>query len=155
MVLLVRFMLVVSLVSVLLFVKEPYPLGGVLILRCRGVCYALSYFLSSLLGFLVFISYVGGVIVLFLYVVRIHPNQMFGPKVVKLSVVFIVSLVVVCFYGWYYSSFVIQKSLSCFHFINTSTYRELYLLIGAILLVNLCIVCCICMKKGLPLRSFR
>nr|YP_010408178.1 NADH dehydrogenase subunit 6 [Brachidontes pharaonis]URF22677.1 NADH dehydrogenase subunit 6 [Brachidontes pharaonis] len=154
MVLLVSFSVVVLMISMLLFVNEPYPLGGVLILSCVGVCYGLSYYLSSLLGFLVFMSYVGGVMVLFLYVVSIHPNQVFGRKIFTGSPIFGLSLVLSCCYGWYGSSFVVQSRLGSFHFINLGVYGELYLLMGAILLINLCIVCCICMKKSVPLRSF-
>nr|QDO71850.1 NADH dehydrogenase subunit 6 [Brachidontes mutabilis] len=154
MVLLFSFVVIVLMISLLLFVNEPYPLGMALILSCVGVCYGLSYFMSSLLGFLVFMSYVGGVMVLFLYVVSIHPNQMFGGKGYSGSFMFTLSLILSCLFGWYASTFVVQVSLKSFHFINMSVYSELYLLMGAILLINLCIVCCICMKKFLPLRSY-
>nr|YP_009058845.1 NADH dehydrogenase subunit 6 [Brachidontes exustus]AIM58713.1 NADH dehydrogenase subunit 6 [Brachidontes exustus] len=153
MVLFVVFSVVLLMIALLLFIMEPYPLGMMLIFSCVGLCYGLSYYVSSLLSFLVFMSYVGGVMVLFLYVVSIHPNQKFN---VSFKWHFLwISLFLTSFwlFGWYLNMSLGQSSLKSFHFVNVGNFTELYLLMGVILLVNLCVVCNICMKKTLPLRS--
>nr|YP_009117166.1 NADH dehydrogenase subunit 6 [Perna perna]AJC00156.1 NADH dehydrogenase subunit 6 [Perna perna] len=141
------------LISFLVFVSEPYPLGSGLILTCFGLCYGLAYYVSSLLGFLVFVGYVGGVMVLFLYVVSIHPNQKFTLKSKRISLLIFLVLVLFTVPVWYLSNRVEGSSLSNLHFINGVNFMELFVFMGLILLVNLCIVCCLCMKKSLPLRT--
>ena len=153
MVVLVFYSLTLFLLRRVLFMTEPYPLGGVLIVVSIRVCYFISYCRRSVLAFLIFMRYVGGVIVLFLYVVRVHPNQLYHRKnwVVKFLSF---SLSIYPLYTvWNTIRLIGESSIGSIRFINEGPWRDLYLLIGVILFVNLLIVCYLCMKKQSPLRS--
>lgn len=61
-----------------LIVMQPIPLGLLLLLRSGVLCVIVILEVRRLLGLLLFITYVRGIIVLFLYVLRIYPNEVYS-----------------------------------------------------------------------------
>lgn len=61
-----------------LIVMQPIPLGLLLLLRSGVLCVIVRLEMRRLLGLLLFITYVRGVMVLFLYVLRIYPNEIYS-----------------------------------------------------------------------------
>lgn len=105
--------------------------------------------IGSLVGYFVFLIYIGGLIVLFGYVLRIFPNQRFGAPVlvVKLLLVFLLGFVSVShknkrdhFLSWGdFGSFVAN--------------RNIYLFVAFLLLFVLLLVVAFCKKRRIPLRT--
>nr|Q00570.2 RecName: Full=NADH-ubiquinone oxidoreductase chain 6; AltName: Full=NADH dehydrogenase subunit 6 [Mytilus edulis]AAA70245.2 NADH dehydrogenase subunit 6 [Mytilus edulis] len=66
-----------SVFSIVLIAKQPISLGLVLLSGSMIACVEIALEVSSLLGFLLFLTYVSGVMVLFLYVLSIYPNEVY------------------------------------------------------------------------------
>lgn len=117
-----------------------------------AVSFAISVLLGleirSLVGYFVFLIYIGGLIVLFGYVLRIFPNQRFGAPVlfVKLLLVVLVGFVVV-FHKNKGESFVRLGDFgSCLG------SGSMYLFVAVLLLFVLLLVVAFCKKRRMPLR---
>lgn len=67
----------ISVFSVVLIAKQPISLGLVLLVGSIISCVEIALEIRRLLGFLLFLTYVRGIIVLFLYVLRIYPNEVY------------------------------------------------------------------------------
>lgn len=104
--------------------------------------------IGSLVGYFVFLIYIGGLIVLFGYVLSIFPNQRFGAPVlfVKLLLVILLSFVVV-FHKNKGDQFVRLGDFgSCLGRGN------MYLFVAFLLLFVLLLVVAFCKKRRIPLR---
>lgn len=117
-----------------------------------AISFAISVLLGleirSLVGYFVFLIYIGGLMVLFGYVLRIFPNQRFGVPVlfVKLSLVVLVRFVVV-FHKNKGDLFVRLGDFgSCLGSGN------IYLFVAVLLLFVLLLVVAFCKKRRMPLR---
>lgn len=73
-------LVVVRLCWSVVFVSQPYLLGLVLLISSILVCLIIGVNIRRFLGFLLFIRYVGGLIVLFVYVLSVFPNEMYNFK---------------------------------------------------------------------------
>nr|QDO71935.1 NADH dehydrogenase subunit 6 [Mytilisepta virgata] len=135
------------------FSSEPFTLGFSLISCCLMVCLLMVKVSSSLLAFLVFMSYVSGIMVLFLYVLSVHPNQIHSMSGGKMFL--LISLSILSFLGWYghVDIFVGFNGLENFCFVGMLSFWILYLFMGVVLLFDLFVVCYLCKKKRFPLRS--
>nr|QKY75027.1 NADH dehydrogenase subunit 6 [Semimytilus algosus] len=135
--------------------SEPFSLGVALVSCALMVCILLCQLNSSLLGFLVFMSYVGGVMVLFLYVLSVHPNQVHKIHFHESIFMFCSLISVVIIAMWYQSSFVVPSKLESYSYVGMESYWKLNLIMAVILLYALLVVCFLCMKKRSPLRSLK
>nr|AXP84551.1 NADH dehydrogenase subunit 6 [Perumytilus purpuratus] len=133
--------------------SEPFTLGVSLVFCALMVCMIISKVSSSLLAFLIFMSYVGGVMILFLYVLSVHPNQIHAINVSKIFFVLSFMVVVTISLCWFNEMFFDSISLGNFSFVSMSMFSFLYLFMAVILLYALLVVCYLCMKKRSPLRS--
>jgi glucan phosphoethanolaminetransferase (alkaline phosphatase superfamily) len=80
----------------MLRIREPLFMGLCLFTVSFVISVLLGLEINSLVGYFVFLIYIGGLIVLFGYVLRIFPNQRFGAPVlfVKLLLAVLVGFVV-------------------------------------------------------------
>ena len=148
-------LIIVALISLICFsvlVKEPLILGVFLVLRALIVCRLLSFWVRSLLRLVIFLSYVGGVIVLFVYVLRVNPNELYRMNL-KLSFMLLLFFVVLIrAYFWLLNFSSVVNNQVTFSFIRLGRYWILYFYIGIVLLFSLLVVCYLCIKKRAPLR---
>nr|YP_009521275.1 NADH dehydrogenase subunit 6 [Perumytilus purpuratus]AXP84511.1 NADH dehydrogenase subunit 6 [Perumytilus purpuratus] len=145
--------LVALMVCMSLSAREPFMLGVSLVSCSLMVCIIMCKVSSSILSMLVFMSYVGGLMVLFLYVLSVHPNQ-----VHELSFsffFFFLFFIVLTAVGliWYFEVFFSCPCLVHFDFVGMKSFYHLYLFMACLLLFALLVVCYLCVKKRCPLRS--
>nr|YP_009681498.1 NADH dehydrogenase subunit 6 [Gregariella coralliophaga]QDO71900.1 NADH dehydrogenase subunit 6 [Gregariella coralliophaga] len=136
-----------------LLFNQPILLGFILIMSSMLVCFFIAAEISSVLGFMVFLTYVSGVMVLFLYVLSIYPNEAFY---MKISITLVACLLVVSL-GTYLNrdcGVFLEKSDSLWlSFMSSGVHWQIYLFMAFILLYVMVIVSYLCMKKMAPLRS--
>nr|WIW39678.1 NADH dehydrogenase subunit 6 [Bathymodiolus septemdierum] len=132
----------------MLSISEPLFMGLSLFAVSFAISVLLGLEMSSLVGYFVFLIYIGGLMVLFGYVLSIFPNQRFGAPVlfVKLLLVVLVGFVVV-FHKNKGESFV---SLGDFGYCLGS--GNMYLFVAVLLLFVLLLVVAFCKKRRMPLR---
>nr|YP_010230665.1 NADH dehydrogenase subunit 6 [Bathymodiolus azoricus]QSV10342.1 NADH dehydrogenase subunit 6 [Bathymodiolus azoricus] len=132
----------------MLSISEPLFMGLSLFAISFAISVLLGLEMSSLVGYFVFLIYIGGLMVLFGYVLSIFPNQRFGVPVlfVKLSLVVLVSFVVV-FHKNKGDSFV-----SLGDFGSCLGSGNMYLFVAVLLLFVLLLVVAFCKKRRMPLR---
>nr|YP_010230704.1 NADH dehydrogenase subunit 6 [Bathymodiolus marisindicus]WIW39665.1 NADH dehydrogenase subunit 6 [Bathymodiolus septemdierum]QSV10381.1 NADH dehydrogenase subunit 6 [Bathymodiolus marisindicus]WIW39691.1 NADH dehydrogenase subunit 6 [Bathymodiolus septemdierum]WIW39717.1 NADH dehydrogenase subunit 6 [Bathymodiolus septemdierum]WIW39730.1 NADH dehydrogenase subunit 6 [Bathymodiolus septemdierum] len=132
----------------MLSISEPLFMGLSLFAVSFAISVLLGLEMSSLVGYFVFLIYIGGLMVLFGYVLSIFPNQRFGAPVlfVKLLLVVLVGFVVV-FHKNKGESFV-----SLGDFGSCLGSGNMYLFVAVLLLFVLLLVVAFCKKRRMPLR---
>nr|WIW40991.1 NADH dehydrogenase subunit 6 [Bathymodiolus septemdierum] len=132
----------------MLSISEPLFMGLSLFAVSFAISVLLGLEMSSLVGYFVFLIYIGGLMVLFGYVLSIFPNQRFGAPVlfVKLLLVVLVGFVAV-FHKNKGESFV-----SLGDFGSCLGSGNMYLFVAVLLLFVLLLVVAFCKKRRMPLR---
>nr|QSV10316.1 NADH dehydrogenase subunit 6 [Bathymodiolus sp. 5 South] len=132
----------------MLSISEPLFMGLSLFAVSFAISVLLGLEMSSLVGYFVFLIYIGGLMVLFGYVLSIFPNQRFGAPVlfVKLLLAVLVSFVVV-FHKNKGDTF-----MSLGDFGSCLGSGNMYLFVAVLLLFVLLLVVAFCKKRRMPLR---
>nr|QWS71926.1 NADH dehydrogenase subunit 6 [Cerithidea tonkiniana] len=154
--------------SVFLFplMAQPLSLGLSIMFSTMLLCLAVGMFLSSWYGYILFLIYVGGLLVMFAYVAALSPNVLFGgagPFMFLASTQLFVPLIM------FNSMFLDLSDLS--PFLGTrETLASMKILgielvspslisvlvgLGVILLINLIVVVKICYYQRSTLRPFK
>nr|YP_010583726.1 NADH dehydrogenase subunit 6 [Histioteuthis bonnellii]UXN83922.1 NADH dehydrogenase subunit 6 [Histioteuthis bonnellii] len=155
-----------SLSSVCLMVVQPLSLGFMLSVVTLCISGLVSMIMFSWYGYLLFLVYIGGLLVMFMYVISLVPNLIFLSSKVSLYFFFI-------FLGFMMMNFFVTKDMSVVDMKNLTLidhdYSSLggggmimmydnflcYLLLGMILLFVLVSVVKICYYCEGPLRVFK
>lgn len=140
---------VIFLCLLVLRVWESLYIG--LILGVMSICVSviLGGRIRRLAGYFVFLIYVGGLIVLFGYVLSVFPNQYFAFGFLPGKFLFSLSMVIRLFRISFKSEG--ARKLGGFLIFNRSAY--IYLFVGGFLLFILILVVSLCKKRHLPLRG--
>nr|YP_010944836.1 NADH dehydrogenase subunit 6 [Abraliopsis morisii]WMC20988.1 NADH dehydrogenase subunit 6 [Abraliopsis morisii] len=155
-----------SLSSVCLMVIQPLSLGFMLMLLTFCVSGLVSLLTFSWYGYLLFLVYIGGLLVMFMYVISLIPNLIFLSSKVSMYFVFILmSFMLMNLFMFKDFISVDMKSLYLFDYCNMSMsggtmimmYDNFmcYLLLAIILLFVLISVVKICYYCEGPLRVFK
>nr|YP_009537152.1 NADH dehydrogenase subunit 6 [Octopus cyanea]ATP74755.1 NADH dehydrogenase subunit 6 [Octopus cyanea]ATP74768.1 NADH dehydrogenase subunit 6 [Octopus cyanea] len=80
MVLMMFFSLGFSIVSMLVILIQPLSLGFVIMLMSIFMSVMISFFIYSWYGYMLFLVYVGGLLVMFMYIISLIPNLIFFSK---------------------------------------------------------------------------
>nr|ADJ80441.1 NADH dehydrogenase subunit 6 [Mytilus trossulus] len=140
-----------SVFSMVLIASQPISLGLVLLSGSMIACVGIGLEVSSLLGFLLFLTYVSGVMVLFLYVLSIYPNEVYSLNLgcTLALVMFCTMMSLTGMMNYEYS----EPSGSLFmSFMSESSGLSLYVLMAVVLLFVMLVVSYLCMKTVVPLR---
>nr|YP_003204843.1 NADH dehydrogenase subunit 6 [Bolinus brandaris]ACF04917.1 NADH dehydrogenase subunit 6 [Bolinus brandaris] len=143
---------------------QPLSLGLVIMISTLLMCVVAAITLSSWYGFILFLIYVGGLLVMFAYVAALSPNVLFGSmKPILLYTLLLLTLSLFFFYYPFVDSF----SMGYLMNFNTEKHIKMYgmemvsphmasILIGlaTILLINLIVVVKICYYTHASLRPF-
>nr|YP_010241719.1 NADH dehydrogenase subunit 6 [Aporrhais serresiana]QTI82407.1 NADH dehydrogenase subunit 6 [Aporrhais serresiana] len=144
---------------------QPLSLGLVIMLSTLLMCCLSAMFLSSWYGYILFLIYVGGLLVMFAYVAALSPNVLFMSNYpvayfLMLSIPFAIFI--------YFFPFLDFGSLNYFNLFVTNVYLKSYgsemaspemisilIGLGLILLINLVAVVKICYYQHASLRPFK
>nr|YP_010944818.1 NADH dehydrogenase subunit 6 [Bathothauma lyromma]WMC20952.1 NADH dehydrogenase subunit 6 [Bathothauma lyromma] len=155
-----------SLSSVCLMVIQPLSLGFILMLLTLFISGLLGMITFSWYGYLLFLVYIGGLLVMFMYVISLVPNLIFVSSKVFMYMIMI-------FFGFLFMNFLVSKefisidikSFSLFEYSSMSLCGSsmimmydnfmCYLLLGVVLLFLLISVVKICYYCEGPLRVFK
>nr|QXJ42367.1 NADH dehydrogenase subunit 6 [Euprymna scolopes] len=155
-----------SLSSVSMMVIQPLSLGFMLMNMVFIVSVLMSMTIFSWYGYLLFLVYVGGMLVMFMYVISLIPNFIFlSGKVFFYFFVIFLSFMVMNFFMLKDMVKVVNNNMNMFNYDNLSMggssiimmYDNFfcYLLLGFILLFVLISVVKICYYCEGPLRVFK
>nr|YP_010318377.1 NADH dehydrogenase subunit 6 [Amalda mucronata]ULC82870.1 NADH dehydrogenase subunit 6 [Amalda mucronata] len=143
---------------------QPLSLGLAIMISTLLMCVISAMLLSSWYGYILFLIYVGGLLVMFAYVAALSPNVLFGggsPMILFFLVLFPMLLI------FYFSPLIDLSSLSHYSSFQNLKFLKTYgiemvsphmisILIGlaVILLINLIVVVKICYYQHASLRPY-
>nr|APH08711.1 NADH dehydrogenase subunit 6 [Pygmaeconus traillii] len=159
---LIIFSMTMSMLSMLPLMAQPLSLGLVIILSTLLMCLVGAMTLSSWYSYILFLIYVGGLLVMFAYVAALSPNVLFGQSV-DLFFIFGVLISMILF-----SNYMLIDPYSSGNFLSNEqkilkgcgielvSNHMISVLIGLvfILLINLIVVVKICYYQHASLRPF-
>nr|QXM18103.1 NADH dehydrogenase subunit 6 [Babylonia zeylanica] len=161
---LIIFSLTLSTLFTLPLMIQPLSLGLVIILSTLLMCLISAITLSSWYGYILFLIYVGGLLVMFAYVAALSPNVLFGSGLPMIFFLLLMFPLIIFFYSYplmdlssitYLSSFIKLKFFKM-HGMEMVSPHMISILIGlaVILLINLIVVVKICYYRHASLRPF-
>nr|QTT61166.1 NADH dehydrogenase subunit 6 [Tritia sp. e LAG-2017] len=161
---LIVFSMTVSSFLLLPLMMQPLSLGLVVMASTLLMCFISAIMLSSWYGYILFLIYVGGLLVMFAYVAALSPNVLFGkgtPMVFSMIMILPLSIL------FYFLPLVDMASISYMSVFSSMKFLKIYgiemvapqmisILIGLalILLINLIVVVKICYYQQASLRPF-
>jgi NADH-ubiquinone oxidoreductase chain 6 len=155
-----------GLCSVLVFplIAQPLSLGLSIILATLFICILRAIFISRWYAYILFLIYVGGLLVIFAYVAALSPNILFSSTntIIFFSLIFFPLLYIFTTYRFLDLS-TISSLNSWLGYKNIKSYGielvspqhiSILVALGVILLLNLIVVVKICYYQYGALRSF-
>nr|BBQ05077.1 NADH dehydrogenase subunit 6 [Cipangopaludina japonica] len=142
---------------------QPLSLGFCIMVLTLLMCMLIGMFLSSWYGFILFLIYVGGLLVMFAYVVALIPNILVH---MDLSIILIMIMQVSYMYMCWNFYFIDMKNLDIFNIsymmnikmssieLVSPEFITILISLGAILLINMIVVVKICYYKYSVMRPF-
>nr|YP_010985477.1 NADH dehydrogenase subunit 6 [Unedogemmula leucotropis]WOK81721.1 NADH dehydrogenase subunit 6 [Unedogemmula leucotropis] len=162
---LIIFSLTFSSLLMLPLMSQPLSLGLTIMLSTLLMCIISAMTLSSWYGYILFLIYVGGLLVMFSYVAALSPNILFGSGFPALF--FLMSTIFLSMTMYFYP-LIDLCSISLLNMYNKFKFLKMYgiemvspqmisILIGLaiILLINLIVVVKICYYQRASLRPFK
>jgi NADH-ubiquinone oxidoreductase chain 6 len=155
-----------SLCSVIIFplIIQPLSLGLSIIISTLFFCILTAMFLSRWYAYILFLIYVGGLLVIFAYVAALSPNILFSGinSLIFFIIIFFVLRMILINYKFLdlrsltnFNNWFEEKRLKFYGIQLTSFYYNFILIsLGVILLLNLIVIVKICFYQRAALRSF-
>nr|QJF47558.1 NADH dehydrogenase subunit 6 [Harpago chiragra] len=159
------FSITVSILLLLPLMAQPLSLGLVIMLLTLMMCCLSALLISSWYGYILFLIYVGGLLVMFAYVAALSPNVLFSGGYPLILFFLMIPLLCVIFYLYpfidlnsltYISSYSSYSNLKTYGIELVSPDMISILIgLGLILLINLVVVVKICYYQHASLRPFK
>nr|YP_010983446.1 NADH dehydrogenase subunit 6 [Canarium labiatum]WOK41613.1 NADH dehydrogenase subunit 6 [Canarium labiatum] len=159
------FSITISVLLLLPLMAQPLSLGLVIMILTLMMCCLSALLISSWYGYILFLIYVGGLLVMFAYVAALSPNVLFSGGYPVILFVMMIPLFCIIFYLY---PFIDLNSLSYnssyTDYTNLKTYGvelvspdmvSVLIGLGLILLINLVVVVKICYYQHASLRPFK
>nr|AVG72764.1 NADH dehydrogenase subunit 6 [Penion mandarinus] len=161
---LIIFSMTLSTLLMLPMMVQPLSLGLVIMMSTLLMCFISAMTLSSWYGYILFLIYVGGLLVMFAYVAALSPNVLFGKGTPMLFFFLLIFPLMTIFYFYplidlssigYLLTYSELKFLKMYG-IEMVSPQMISILIGLaiILLINLVVVVKICYYQHASLRPF-
>nr|YP_009471382.1 NADH dehydrogenase subunit 6 [Penion maximus]AVG72751.1 NADH dehydrogenase subunit 6 [Penion maximus] len=161
---LIIFSMTLSTLLMLPMMVQPLSLGLVIMMSTLLMCFISAMTLSSWYGYILFLIYVGGLLVMFAYVAALSPNVLFGKGTPMLFFFLLIFPLMTIFYFYplidlssigYLFTYSELKFLKMYG-IEMVSPQMISILIGLaiILLINLVVVVKICYYQHASLRPF-
>nr|YP_010583791.1 NADH dehydrogenase subunit 6 [Octopus salutii]UXN83987.1 NADH dehydrogenase subunit 6 [Octopus salutii] len=166
MVLMMFFSLGFSIISMLIILIQPLSLGFMIMLISIFMSIMVSFFIYSWYGYMLFLVYVGGLLVMFMYIISLIPNLIFFSKGLMMymfiGVIGFFLMNMVSMYSYLDMSMMSIKmmemkvmSLGMSSLIMSNYNFFCYVFLGVLLLLILVSVVKICYYCEGPLRVFK
>nr|ATZ69764.1 NADH dehydrogenase subunit 6 [Conus ateralbus] len=153
-----------STMLILPMMSQPLSLGLVIMISTLFMCMVSGMTISAWYGYILFLIYVGGLLVMFAYVAALSPNVLFGGLTPLFSLIIFFPILFMLFYFYFFkdSSYLsFESSSSKLMYLKMygveliSPYMISILIgLGVILLINLIVVAKICYYQQASLRPF-
>nr|ATZ70375.1 NADH dehydrogenase subunit 6 [Conus trochulus] len=153
-----------STLLILPMMSQPLSLGLVIMVSTLFMCMVSGMTTSAWYGYILFLIYVGGLLVMFAYVAALSPNVLFGGLTPLFSFIMFSPILFMFFYFYFFkdssylsfeSSFSKLMYLKMYGVELISPYMISILIgLGVILLINLIVVAKICYYQQASLRPF-
>nr|UZF97222.1 NADH dehydrogenase subunit 6 [Conus textile] len=153
-----------STLLILPMMSQPLSLGLVIMVLTLLMCLVSGMTISAWYGYILFLIYVGGLLVMFAYVAALSPNVLFGGLTSLLSLVVLFPMLFVFFYFYFFKD---STYLSSYSSSSSLMYLKMYgvelispymisvlIGLGTVLLINLVVVAKICYYQQASLRPF-
>nr|QNV49094.1 NADH dehydrogenase subunit 6 [Isara chinensis] len=161
---LILMMMALSSLLMLPLMSQPLSLGLFVMISTLFMCLISGMVLSSWYGYILFLIYVGGLLVMFAYVAALSPNILFGRSTPMMFFFILLPILALIFYSlplidsssltnyFQLSSFKVLKTYG----IEMVSPHMISVLIGlaVILLVNLIVVVKVCFYQHASLRPY-
>nr|YP_009184019.1 NADH dehydrogenase subunit 6 [Octopus bimaculatus]ALN96948.1 NADH dehydrogenase subunit 6 [Octopus bimaculatus] len=166
MVLMLMFAFGFSTISMLIVLIQPLSLGFLIMLISIFMSVVISFFVYSWYGYMLFLVYVGGLLVMFMYIISLIPNLIFFSKgLVMYMLIGIVSIFfmnMISMYWYLDMNMMVMKmmeikilSLGMSSLVMSGFNFCCYVFLGVLLLLILVSVVKICYYCEGPLRVFK
>nr|UBI44061.1 NADH dehydrogenase subunit 6 [Paratectonatica tigrina] len=143
---------------------QPLSLGLSIIVSTLFMCMLTAMIISPWYGYILFLIYVGGLLVMFAYVSALSPNVLFKGGGAVIFFIFLLTLMTILFYFYMFK----DTSMTSYLSMNSElkelkTYgtqlvsphtASILIGLGIILLITLVVVVKICYYQQAPLRPF-
>nr|YP_010890365.1 NADH dehydrogenase subunit 6 [Stenothyra glabra]USN91683.1 NADH dehydrogenase subunit 6 [Stenothyra glabra] len=160
-------LMALSVCSVIMFplMAQPLSLGLSIMIATLFLCMSSAMMLSSWYAYILFLIYVGGLLVMFAYVAALSPNMLFSSMSAGLFFCLLVVPVMVIIYNYnfvdsskleFLNSWLEIKKFKIYGVELASPYYiSILVSLGLILLINLVVVVKICYYQHASLRPFK
>nr|BBB55930.1 NADH dehydrogenase subunit 6 [Oncomelania hupensis robertsoni] len=153
--------------SVLMFplMAQPLSLGLSIMVSTLFLCMSSAMLISSWYAYILFLIYVGGLLVMFAYVAALSPNTLFSGMN---AIIFFIALSIIISFILYNHYFIDPVKTEIFNTwaetkklktygieLVSPHYVSILIALGTILLLNLIVVVKICFYQHTPLRPFK
>nr|AEP39127.1 NADH dehydrogenase subunit 6 [Oncomelania hupensis hupensis] len=153
--------------SVLMFplMAQPLSLGLSIMVSTLFLCMSSAMLISSWYAYILFLIYVGGLLVMFAYVAALSPNTLFSGMN---AIIFFIALSIIISFILYNHYFIDPVKTEIFNTwaetkklktygieLVSPHYVSILIALGTILLLNLIVVVKICFYQHIPLRPFK
>nr|YP_009166770.1 NADH dehydrogenase subunit 6 [Conus tribblei]ALC75030.1 NADH dehydrogenase subunit 6 [Conus tribblei] len=153
-----------STLLILPMMSQPLSLGLIIMMSTLFMCLVSGMTVSAWYGYILFLIYVGGLLVMFAYVAALSPNVLFGGLAPLISLISFLPILFVLFYFCFFKD---SSYLSFESFFSKFMYLKVYgvelispymisvlIGLGMVLLINLIVVAKICYYQQASLRPF-
>lgn len=154
----------ISISLILPIIAQPLRLGLIIILSTLLLCFIRAIILSPWYGYILFLIYVGGLLVIFAYVSALSPNTLFSGLIPTINFLLIVLLWTIIFLYQplidsnnieFINTFIQMKNIKVLRYeIVSPQIISILLGLGVILLINLIAVVKICYYQYSTMRPF-
>lgn len=150
------YLIIITLASIsftICLTTNPLSLGLTILRIALLLAITFATYLSSWFGFLIFLIYVGGILVIFAYFVTITPNQ---ELFIITNIIIILISVTILFIIKIIKSiqYTLQQIISQLNLIYTTSYTPILIILALLLLITIVIVVKIVIITKGPIRSF-
>ncbi len=149
----ITFNLLLTLSLSLLLAPSPFSIGLTILIVAGIVASSYASIITSWFAFLIYLIYVGGILVIFSYFLALTPNQSSISRPFLLTLLTTFSLLLISSYGtdiWFPSCSTSTQSCILYHPINC----PILIILISILLLTIIIVVKISSRNKGPLRAF-
>lgn len=132
--------------------SNPLTLGILILLTALLLSSIFASSISSWLAFLIFLIYIGGILVIFSYFVSVIPNQTLSINQLKFMTITFIILTILS--QWFLLTPIIKLSTPQIKLIYTSSNIPMLIFLASTLFLIIVIVVKISSQRKGPLRSF-
>nr|YP_010028480.1 NADH dehydrogenase subunit 6 [Laevistrombus canarium]QOS48842.1 NADH dehydrogenase subunit 6 [Laevistrombus canarium] len=159
------FSITISILFLLPLMAQPLSLGLVIMILTLMMCCLSALLISSWYGYILFLIYVGGLLVMFAYVATLSPNVLFSGSYPIMLFFMMIPLFSLIFYLYPFIDLNSLNYSSLYtNYMNLKIYGtelvspdmiSVLIGLGLILLINLVVVVKICYYQHASLRPFK